>query len=90
MNEFQKLYQEQIARKKESEKKWYQKNKERLCAKGSKYYADNKERLKKESIVLVQCEYCRTCVRKSSLSHHKNTKKCKELRELRKIYYTSD
>jgi len=81
-------YKEQVKRKKQSQTEWYQKNKERLNIKAQQYYVDNKARLKKESVQLVCCPLCGTCVRKSGLSHHKRTEKCKELRALRVIYNT--
>jgi len=69
-------------------REWYQKNKERVNNKAKQYYADNKPRLKQESLRFVCCPLCGTCVRKGSLSHHKRTEKCKELRALRVIYNT--
>ena len=81
-------YEEQVKRKKVYQTEWYQQNKERLNAKSKQYYVDNKARLKKESLQFVCCPLCGTCVRKSGLSHHKRTQKCKELRALRAIYYT--
>ena len=61
-------------------------NKERLNTKGKEYYTNNKDRLKKQSLELLQCPLCGTCLRKSSLSHHKRTKKCKELKAMRVLY----
>jgi hypothetical protein len=81
-------YEEQIKRKKVYQTEWYQQNKERLNTKAQQYYVDNKARLKKESVQLVCCPLCGTCVRKGSLSHHKRTEKCKELRAMRIIYNT--
>jgi hypothetical protein len=81
-------YDEQIKRKKVYQTEWYQQNKERLNAKGKQYYADNKARLKKESLQFLCCPLCGTCVRKSGLSHHKRTQKCKELRAMRETLYT--
>ena len=81
-------YEEQVQRKKQSQTEWYQKNKERLKAKSQQYYVDNKARIKKDSLQFVCCPLCGTCVRKSGLSHHKRTEKCKELRALRVIYNT--
>lgn len=81
-------YEEQLKRKKQSQTEWYQKNKERLNIKAQQYYVDNKARLKKESLQFVCCPLCGTCVRKGSLSHHKRTEKCKELRAIREALYT--
>ena len=81
-------YDQQVQRKKKSQRKWHQQNEDRLNTKGKQYYADNKARLKKESLQPVQCPLCNTCVKKSSLSHHKRTEKCKELRAMRVIYNT--
>jgi hypothetical protein len=77
-----------IQRKKNYCKQYYIDNKERLNTKGKEYYTNNKDRLKKESLEVVQCPLCGTCLRKSSLSHHKRTEKCKELRAMRIIYNT--
>lgn len=81
-------YEEQIKRKKAYQTEWYQQNKERLNAKAKQYYVDNKARLKKESLQFLCCPLCGTCVRKSGLSHHKRTEKCKELRAIREALYT--
>jgi len=81
-------YEQQVQRKKNYCKQYYIDNKERLNTKGKEYYSNNKDRLKKESLEVVQCPLCGTCLRKSSLSHHKRTEKCKELRAMRIIYNT--
>jgi len=70
-------------RDKDKQKEWYQKNKERINAKAKKHYADNKDKLKKESLEIIQCPLCATAIRRSSLSHHKKTQKCKHLRDIR-------
>jgi len=75
-------YEQQVQRKKQSQTKWYQQNKERLNTKAKQYYADNKARLKKESLQFVACPLCKTCVKKSGLSHHKRTQKGAELKAM--------
>lgn len=80
-------YKEQVKRKKAKQTEWYQKNKERLNTKAQQYYVDNKARLKKQSLQFVCCPLCGTCVRKSSLSHHKRTQKCAELKAMRVLYH---
>ncbi len=89
MEELQKELAEARARKQASQKKWYADNKERINNKSKQYYQDNKPRLKKESLLIKQCPLCRTPVRAGSLSHHKQTQKCKDLRQMREIYYTT-
>lgn len=76
-------WEAQMARKKESQKQWYIKNRERLNAKAKQYFADNKPRLKKQSLETVQCPLCRSTLRRGSLSHHKGNAKCVELQSIR-------
>ena len=76
-------------RKKESQKKWYTANQERINNKSKQYYVDNKPHLKKQSLEIVQCPLCKTPVRRGSLFHHKQTQKCIDLRQIRDIFYTT-
>jgi len=81
-------YYAQVARKKEAQKLWYAKNRERLNTKSKQYYVDNKAKLKKQSLEIVQCPLCGTPVRRGSLYHHKQTQKCKYARKIHAIYNT--
>jgi len=79
-------YKQQQQRKKEQQQKWYTDNRERLNAKAKAYYADNKQTIYNKSQELTACPMCGTCVKRSGLSHHKHTAKCKELHAMRVIY----
>ncbi len=80
------IMDEQQQRKKEQQQKWYKENRERLNAKAKAYYADNKQTIYNKSQEYTHCPLCRTCVKRSGLSHHKQTAKCKELHAMRVLY----
>jgi hypothetical protein len=86
MEEFQQQMKAERERKSQAQKKWYIDNRERLNTKAKQYYQDNKQRLKKESQHIKQCPLCGTPVRAGSLSHHKRTQKCMDLRKIHAIY----
>ena len=92
INEYSKEYclnnKEKIAEKK---KKYYQNNKEKVIEKAKEYrennrekrneklkeyYENNKKQLNEKRKVKIECEFCKSFVRKSGIARHKKTKKC--------------
>jgi hypothetical protein len=75
---YQKVYNEshkaEIAAKSKAR---YQKNKVEVIAKTKVYRQDHKEEIQAKASVKVSCEYCQSIVRKSGLSTHQKTKKCR-------------
>jgi hypothetical protein len=73
---------------KEKNKKWnvknkiyyteyYIKNKEKLQQQKKIKYEENKKQINEENKKKVECEFCKSLIRKTNLKRHQNTDKCK-------------
>ena len=65
--------QEQISL---SKKKWQQNNKEKLKEYNKNWYETNKLEINKNKSIKIECQYCKTLIRKSDIARHHKTKRC--------------
>ena len=80
MDEIDKFYAEQKLKKSLYHKKWYEKNRVKIIEKSKAHYELNKEQITKKGNEIIQCPLCHCMLKKKSLSHHKQTKKCEILK----------
>ena len=62
----------------EYKKMYYQKNKEQISENDKQYYQKNKEQINEKNKEKVECEYCKSIVRRGNITRHQKTKRCKQ------------
>jgi len=78
---------------KEKNKKWnvknkiyyteyYIKNKKKLQQQKKIKYEENKKQINEENKKKVECEFCKSLIRKTNLKRHQNTDKCKNFQTI--------
>jgi hypothetical protein len=72
--EYRKNNKEKLAQQK---KEYQQNNKEKIAQKKKEYNQNNKEEIAKKQAMKINCDICNQLVRKSNLSTHKKSQKCK-------------
>jgi hypothetical protein len=73
LNEYSKKYREENKDElREKKKKYYEKHKQEK----QKYYEENKEKISEKRKEKIECQMCKSLVRKSNITTHKKSKKC--------------
>jgi len=68
-----------IYNEKKSNKKFYEKNKEKRKIKQKKYYKKNKKFVNQKQKIKINCPKCNCLISTSNIARHQKSKKCKKL-----------
>lgn len=69
-------YENNQEKVKEYNKEWYQNNQEKINENNKKNYEKNKKEINEKRKVKIECECCKSIVRKSNIRKHQKSKKC--------------
>jgi len=67
---------ERYENNKEKDKEYYENNKEKIINNGKERYENNKKEINERRKVKIECNFCKSIVRKDYLKTHRKSKKC--------------
>jgi len=68
--------EDNIEKIKEQQKNWHNNNRDKFKQHLKQYYEKNKTEISEKLKIKIQCEYCKSVVRKADLNRHQKTNKC--------------
>jgi len=75
-DKIQKYNEENREKIAEQRKKHYENNRDKLLEIKREYYEDNKDKIEEKKAEKIECDKCKSIVRRCYISKHKKTKKC--------------